>query len=54
LKEISKIIWEKASWSVNVKEKQSIITWFKSTHTPEEQIDYISKNQEAILEGLWV
>ncbi len=54
LKEISKIIWNTESWSGNVQEKQSIITWFKSTHTPEEQIDYISKNQEAILEGLWV
>ena len=30
------------------------MNYFKEKHTPEDQIAYISKNQDAILEGLWV
>ncbi len=55
LSELSKIIKEKSNWTgKNVSFKTPTMNYFKEKHTPEDQIAYISKNQDAILEGLWV
>ncbi len=56
LTELSKIIEYKTNWIwKDITIRDNTIDYFvKGKHTPEDQIDYISKNQDSILEGLWV
>jgi len=52
LTELSKVIEDTTiSWKPSY---SSISTNFKNCKTPEDQIEYISKNQDAILKWLWV
>ena len=52
LTELSKIIKDtKTIWKPSY---SSIPTNFEKLNTPDDQIDYISKNQDSILEGLWI
>jgi len=48
LEDVSKIILDKNNWI----KSSSIVDDFKKLTKPDEQIEYISKNKEAILEGL--